>query len=105
VQKSFGNLDEMMGSPTSIAHSETIRALENRIEEMSITQQRITRENTGLKHTVDASEKAMRENESLRIANSQFQLEYERLVEELKDRDNDEIRYNTQVKIVIYNGN
>lgn len=98
MQKSIGHLDEMMGSPSSIAHSETIRALENRIEEMSITQQRIARENTDLKQTKDVSEKTLRENESLRIANTQFQFEYERLVEELKDRDNDEIRYNTQVK-------
>jgi len=86
-----------MASPKSVVHSQTIKQLESKIEEMSMTQQRIVHENTGLKLTVEASERAARENESLRVANSQYQIEFDRLVQELQERDNDEQRYSLQV--------
>lgn len=97
VQKSIGHLDDLMASPKSVVNSQTIKQLESKIEEMSMTQQRIVHENTGLKITVEASERAARENESLRVANSQYQIEFDRLVQEIQERDNDEQRYSLQV--------
>ena len=86
-------------SPTSTIHQEeTIKALESKVEELSSTQHRIAQENNGLKNQLEVSVKVVKENESLRYANSQYQIEYDRLVEELKERDNDEDRYSKQVK-------
>ena len=105
VQKSIGHLDDIMASPKSNVNSQTIKQLESKIEEMSMTQQRIVHENTGLKMTVEASERANRENESLRVANSQYQFEYDRLVQELQERDNDEQRYSLQVIFLLSKNN
>ena len=86
-------------SPTSVIHQEeTIKALESKVEELSSTQNRIAQENNGLKSQLEVSVKMVKENESLRYANSQYQIEYDRLVDELKERDNDEDRYTKQVK-------
>jgi len=100
VQKSIGHLDDIMASPKSHVNSQTIKQLESKIEEMSMTQQRIVHENTGLKITVEASERAARENESLRVANSQYQIQYDQLVQELQERDNDEQRYSLQISVL-----
>jgi len=79
----------------------TIRALESKLEDMSITQNRIAQENTELKMTVDQSERAFQENQSLRVANTQFQIEYDRLVAELRGREVDEENFIRQVIFII----
>ncbi len=76
---------------------ETIRTLEQRIEEISSTQTRANQDVESLKRQVENSERVQSENQSLRFANDQFKIEYDKLVEELKDREQDEERYMLQV--------
>jgi hypothetical protein len=76
---------------------ETIRTLEQRLEEINSTQARANLDTESVKRQVENSERIQSENQSLRFANDQFKIEYDKLVEELKDRENDEERYMLQV--------
>ena len=51
-----------------------------------------------LREAAELSERVQTENDKLRHANDQFKIEYDRAMEELKERDKDEERYQIQVR-------
>jgi hypothetical protein len=81
---------------------ETIRQLEHKIEEISSTQSRQVPEAESLRRQLENSDRIQSENMSLRFANDQFKIEYDKLMEELKDREKDEEKYMMQVRILIF---
>jgi len=76
---------------------EEIKTLERRLEEMSVTQQKIIEENASLRRGLESSEKLTKENTELRMVNETYKLEYERAIELLKDHEKDEEKYMLQV--------
>ena len=74
---------------------EAMKSLESKIDILNISHQKIAEENNFLKRNVENRPKVQGQ---LRIANEQFAVEYDKLVEELKDRETDEERFALQVR-------
>jgi len=89
VVETLGEIDDGLSQK-----DETIRSLESKIDLLNVSQQRITEENGFLKRNI---EKTTRVQGELRIANEKFKVEYDKLVSELQDRENDESRLILQV--------
>jgi hypothetical protein len=81
---------------------EELKTLERKLDEMSDTNYRMVEENASLRRGLETSEKLNKENTDLRYANDAFKIEYDRLVEELKDREKDEEKFMLQVRCQFY---
>ena len=73
---------------------ETIRSMSNRLDLLNSSQQKVFEENSFLKKNVENTKRVQGE---LRIANEKFKAEYDKILLELQDRENDEQRLVLQV--------
>ena len=73
---------------------DAMKSLESKIGILNISHQKIAEENNLLKRNAENTSKVQGQ---LRIANDKFAVEYDKLVEELKDRETDEERFALQV--------
>ena len=94
VNETLGEIDDQLSQKDG-----TIRSLESKIDLLNISQQKVAEENGLLKRNV---EKTIRVQGELRIANEKFKIEYDKLVKELQDRENDETRLVLQVTIYYF---
>ena len=91
----MSHLEQILVSapPGNVIQDELIRVLENKVDALSSVQEKLIYENDELRETIEAYENLVQENENLKFANGQYQIE-------LKERDNDEEKYSQQVSLI-----
>jgi hypothetical protein len=71
--------------------------MENKLETASNQAKQLAEENESLRRQFEDSDRFHLENTHLKIANDQFKIEYDKIVDELKDREKDEEKFMMQV--------